>query len=170
VNTKNLGTQHTSALFCCDAPEMSFARRAQHCSAVTHQRCHLHDEPKSSQVNPARFTCSTKLLLQSPMHHSNDSLSCRCITKTYYILRSCTQHVPCYSALMPSPAPCRASCLKHQIILVVDRHPTRCARTGTQTFNPEDPVSGFSGIPRNMTGMATVMKRAGYSTHQAGKW
>jgi len=41
---------------------------------------------------------------------------------------------------------------------------------GTGVWNPADPVSGFSGIPRNMTGMATVMKRAGYATHQAGKW
>ena len=37
-------------------------------------------------------------------------------------------------------------------------------------FNPKDPVSGFAGIPRNMTGMATHMKSAGYATHQTGKW
>lgn len=36
--------------------------------------------------------------------------------------------------------------------------------------NPEDPVGGFSGIPRNMTGIATRMKEAGYRTHATGKW
>ena len=37
-------------------------------------------------------------------------------------------------------------------------------------YNPKDPVSGFAGIPRNMTGMAQHLKRAGYATHQTGKW
>lgn len=37
-------------------------------------------------------------------------------------------------------------------------------------FNPSDPVSGFGGIPRNMTGMAQVLKAAGYATHHVGKW
>ena len=27
--------------------------------------------------------------------------------------------------------------------------------------NPQDPVSGFAGIPRNMTGIATKLKSAG---------
>lgn len=36
-------------------------------------------------------------------------------------------------------------------------------------WNPEDPVSGFQGIPRNMTGIATKLKGAGYRTHQVGK-
>ena len=36
--------------------------------------------------------------------------------------------------------------------------------------NPEDPVSGFAGIPRNMTGIATKLREAGYETHQIGKW
>jgi hypothetical protein len=30
--------------------------------------------------------------------------------------------------------------------------------------NPEDPVSGFAGIPKNMTGMATKLAAAGYAT------
>ena len=30
--------------------------------------------------------------------------------------------------------------------------------------NVSDPLSGFAGIPRNMTGVATHLKRAGYST------
>jgi len=37
-------------------------------------------------------------------------------------------------------------------------------------YNPHDPVSGFSGIPRNMTVIAEKLKSAGYSTHMAGKW
>lgn len=36
--------------------------------------------------------------------------------------------------------------------------------------NPNDPVSGFAAIPRNMTGMATKLKEAGYACHQIGKW
>ena len=37
------------------------------------------------------------------------------------------------------------------------------------TYNPADPISGFAGIPRPMTGLAAVLKRAGYATHQVGK-
>ena len=36
--------------------------------------------------------------------------------------------------------------------------------------NPNDPVSGWAGIPRNMTGMAQVLKNAQYRTHLVGKW
>jgi arylsulfatase A-like enzyme len=36
--------------------------------------------------------------------------------------------------------------------------------------NPADPVSGFSAIPRNMTGIATKMAAGGYKTHAFGKW
>ena len=36
--------------------------------------------------------------------------------------------------------------------------------------NPNDPVSGFAGIPRNMTGLASKLRQAGYATHQVGKW
>lgn len=72
----------------------------------------------------------------------------------------------------------------------LDRHyvhkfcsPTRCAiqsgrapihvnviNADPSVHNPADPVGGFAGIPRNMTGMAEVLKRAGYATHFAGKW
>ena len=38
------------------------------------------------------------------------------------------------------------------------------------SYNAKDPVSGFQGIPRNMTGIATKLKSAGYATHFAGKW
>ena len=37
-------------------------------------------------------------------------------------------------------------------------------------YNPNDPVSGFQGIPRNMTVIAEKLKEAGYATHQVGKW
>jgi arylsulfatase I/J len=36
--------------------------------------------------------------------------------------------------------------------------------------NPKDPVSGWAGIPRNMTGMGSLLKGAGYRTHMVGKW
>ena len=36
--------------------------------------------------------------------------------------------------------------------------------------NPADPVAGFSAIARNMTGLATHMKAAGYATAAVGKW
>ena len=39
-----------------------------------------------------------------------------------------------------------------------------------QYYNPKDPVSGFTGIPRNMTGIAEKLKQAGYATRQVGKW
>ena len=32
-------------------------------------------------------------------------------------------------------------------------------------WNPQDPVAGFAGIPRNMTTIAMHLKTAGYSTH-----
>ena len=38
------------------------------------------------------------------------------------------------------------------------------------SYNPDDPISGFAGIPRNMTAIATKLKSAGYATHQVGKW
>ncbi len=41
---------------------------------------------------------------------------------------------------------------------------------GLSSVNPADPVGGFQGIPRNMTGIATKLTGAGYSTHFAGKW
>eukprot|EP01064_Diplonema_japonicum_P008406 TRINITY_DN15861_c0_g1_i1.p1 TRINITY_DN15861_c0_g1~~TRINITY_DN15861_c0_g1_i1.p1 ORF type:complete len:522 (+),score=73.66 TRINITY_DN15861_c0_g1_i1:57-1622(+) len=72
----------------------------------------------------------------------------------------------------------------------LDRHytykfcsPTRCAvqsgrnpvhvnvlNLGVDYRNPNDTISGYTGIPRNMTGLAEVMKSGGYSTHMYGKW
>ena len=37
-------------------------------------------------------------------------------------------------------------------------------------YNPDDPVSGYGGIPRNMTVFVTKLQSAGYSTYQVGKW
>ena len=37
-------------------------------------------------------------------------------------------------------------------------------------WNPQDNVSGFYGIPRNMTGLGSKLKEAGYATHFVGKW
>jgi arylsulfatase I/J len=61
--------------------------------------------------------------------------------------------------------------------------PTRCAiqsgrapihvnviNIAPEVSNASDPMSGFAGIPRNMTGISAVMKSAGYSTHMVGKW
>lgn len=42
--------------------------------------------------------------------------------------------------------------------------------TGVTVANLSDPVSGFSGIPRNMTGVAEKLRLAGYRTHMVGKW
>ena len=39
-----------------------------------------------------------------------------------------------------------------------------------QPYNPKDPVSGYAGIPRNMTGIANKLKEAGCATHMVGKW
>ena len=36
--------------------------------------------------------------------------------------------------------------------------------------NRDDPVSGFAGVPREMTGLGTVLKSAGFATHFVGKW
>ena len=42
--------------------------------------------------------------------------------------------------------------------------------TGVTTHNPADPVSGYAGIPRNMTGLGTQLKQAGYRSTIVGKW
>ena len=34
--------------------------------------------------------------------------------------------------------------------------------------NPEDPISGYAGIPRNMTGMGEKVRQGGYRTHYTG--
>jgi len=37
-------------------------------------------------------------------------------------------------------------------------------------YNPQDPVSGYNEMPRNMTGIAEHLSRANYETHMYGKW
>ena len=44
------------------------------------------------------------------------------------------------------------------------------ANTEPTVSNPNDPISGFQGIPRNMTCIAEKLQEAGYRTHQIGKW
>jgi arylsulfatase I/J len=44
------------------------------------------------------------------------------------------------------------------------------ANTVPESFNGNDTVSGYAGIPRNMTTIALHMKVAGYRTHFVGKW
>jgi arylsulfatase B len=39
-----------------------------------------------------------------------------------------------------------------------------------EVYNRLDPESGYQGIPVNMTGLATQMRRGGYRTHMTGKW
>jgi len=41
---------------------------------------------------------------------------------------------------------------------------------GVTVRNVSDPVSGWAGIPRNMTGLAQKMRMGGYRTHMVGKW
>jgi len=52
------------------------------------------------------------------------------------------------------------------------RNPIHVSVTNTmETFrNPRDPVSGWSAMPVNMTGLGEVMARGGYATHFYGKW
>jgi len=42
--------------------------------------------------------------------------------------------------------------------------------TGVTSYNESDPISGYAGIPRNMTGIAEKLKTLGYQTHLVGKW
>eukprot|EP00439_Symbiodinium_sp_Y106_P028487 s185_g3.t1 len=51
--------------------------------------------------------------------------------------------------------------------LAVHVNPVNSAVTSR---NYNDPVSGYAGIPRNMTGIAEKMRDGGYRTHIVGKW
>ena len=68
-----------------------------------------------------------------------------------------------YSFRICSPARCA---------LQTGRNPLRVnsRNTGVLAWNPSDPVSGFAGIPRNMTGIAQKLRGAGYRTAFTGKW
>ncbi|CAK0827737.1 unnamed protein product [Prorocentrum cordatum] len=41
---------------------------------------------------------------------------------------------------------------------------------GPETANPLDLDGGWQGIPVNMTGVASLLRKAGYRTHMVGKW
>lgn len=41
---------------------------------------------------------------------------------------------------------------------------------GPDHYNQNDTISGYAGIPRNITGLAEKLGKAGYVTHQVGKW
>jgi arylsulfatase I/J len=63
-------------------------------------------------------------------------------------------------------------CAPSRSALQSGRFPTHVTvlNRGAADFNPNNTVSGFAGIPRNMTGIAALMRRGGYATHQTGKW
>ena len=61
--------------------------------------------------------------------------------------------------------PTRSSFLTGRVPIPVDD-----SGNTEEWHNPNDPISGFSGIPRNMTGIGTKMKDGGYATHMVGKW
>lgn len=39
-----------------------------------------------------------------------------------------------------------------------------------ECHNPADVVSGYAGIPRNMTTIASLLQARGYATYMSGKW
>ena len=49
-------------------------------------------------------------------------------------------------------------------------HVNDAKKVKISAYNPNDPVSGFQGVPHNMTMISAKMKEAGYATHQVGKW
>ena len=67
--------------------------------------------------------------------------------RRHYVFSSCS---PARSSLLSGRLPVHVNALLQE--------PT--------ISNPNDTMSGWQGIPRNMTSIAAVLKRAGYSTHQ----
>ena len=63
-------------------------------------------------------------------------------------------------------APSRSALLSGRLPI----HVNDAVNVNHVAYNPKDPVSGFIGIPRNMTVISAKMKEAGYATHQVGKW
>eukprot|EP01062_Namystynia_karyoxenos_P003461 TRINITY_DN11238_c0_g1_i1.p1 TRINITY_DN11238_c0_g1~~TRINITY_DN11238_c0_g1_i1.p1 ORF type:complete len:597 (+),score=113.64 TRINITY_DN11238_c0_g1_i1:70-1791(+) len=63
-------------------------------------------------------------------------------------------------------------CSPTRTALQSGRNPIHASVVNTkETYrNPDDPVSGWSAMPRNMTGLGEVMARGGYHTHFYGKW
>ena len=69
----------------------------------------------------------------------------------FYVYQFCS---PSRSSLMSGRLPIHVNDLNQDI----------------DNYNPNDPVSGYAGIPRNMTVIASKLKEAGYATHLVGKW
>ena len=63
-------------------------------------------------------------------------------------------------------------CSPSRCALQSGRHPihVNVMNTDPGNYNPDDLVSGYAGIPRNMTTIATLMSSVGYTTRMAGKW
>ena len=143
----------------------------EHCS--THSRCGASSKGK---LNTADLTITPALRLPSPppSHVPGPILSCPLFLVAYLVHQVQT---PIIDGLV-------------QEGIKLDRHyvhkfcsPTRCAiqsgrapihvnviNAAPEVSNPLDPVAGYAGMARNMTGIAEVMKRGGYKTHFAGKW
>jgi arylsulfatase B len=73
------------------------------------------------------------------------------VLNRHYVHKFCS---PTRSALQTGRAPIHVNVLNSP----VSQH------------NPSDPIGGFMGAPRNMTGIAEKLKLANYSTHLFGKW
>ena len=82
-----------------------------------------------------------------------------------------THHVPPVSAppapSVPPHAPQHKYCSPTRSSLQSGRLPihVNVLNADMSSYNPHDPVSGFAGVPRNMTGISAVMKKGGYATH-----
>ena len=63
-------------------------------------------------------------------------------------------------------------CAPSRAALLSGRHPIHVTVLNSDpgTHNPSDDDTGFAGIARSMTTLATVLKRSGYRTHHVGKW
>ena len=69
----------------------------------------------------------------------------------HYVFRFCS---PSRSALNTGRNPIHINVLNSDLTLV----------------NEADPVSGFAGLPRNVTALPAMLAKVGYSTVHAGKW
>ncbi len=69
----------------------------------------------------------------------------------HYVFRFCS---PSRSALNTGRNPIHINVLNSDLTLV----------------NEAEPVSGFAGLPRNVTALPAMLAKVGYSTVHAGKW
>jgi len=63
-------------------------------------------------------------------------------------------------------------CSPSRCSLMSGRLPVHVSTSDTNpiSMNPDDPVSGFTGIPTEMTTLPEKLRGAGYWTHMTGKW